>query len=407
MELTIGIQNKETTEAGTLIITMNPVNTSRWISTPELIEAEIAVQPYGVISVPDYEDLAETELMCYVTLDYVTYGTGLADLIAGDIGDEITFTATGTGGGGENDAEITKWLEGNQFSLYDSAASFISQQTFYLNSKLTAIECTSVTEIGSSAFRGCTNLTTASFPEVTTIRPDAFNSCYALVSVSFPKVKSVYATAFSSCYSLPNFPFEGITTLSNGAFFRCSELTEVNLSTYVNAIQSNTFNGCIKLSKVNAPVMSSSIGSYAFGGNTALTNISMPLAKITQDQAFSNCTALVSVDFPNMFSIGSSTFKGCTNLETIMIGSIRTESLGAPYLRSDAFNGCTKLASIYILLSSGTVTPTIDANTFNNCPITDSTMLGHYGSIYVLSAAYSKYEASAAWSSYMARIVSM
>ena len=93
VEKVIVIQNKETTEDGTLIITMQPVANARWTSNSGLIEAGVAVQPYGVFMIPDAETFVSTGLMADVSINQVLFSTPLSALIAGDVEDEITFAA--------------------------------------------------------------------------------------------------------------------------------------------------------------------------------------------------------------------------------------------------------------------------------------------------------------------------
>ena len=356
MDLTIGIQNKETTEAGTLIITMNPVNTARWISTPELIQAEIAVQPYGVISVPEYEDLGSTELMCYVTLNYVTYGAGLADLIAGSIGDEITFTATGTGGGGANDAEIAKWIEGSAFSLYDNTASFVGISAFaFLSSyiKLQAITIENAAKISGYAFTNASNLTSISAPKASVIGDGAFGSCGNLETAYIPLASDIGFQAFVSCS---------------------------------------------KLSNVTLPSVFTNIGQAAFSG-TAIKSISITGPDSIAPRAFQNCKSLSYANISNTKSFASSVFLNCTSLETVVLEAAKS-------IANAAFSGCEKLESCYIYTLS-TSAPSVAATAFSSTPLVDDSYLGHYGSIYVPSDMVSIYLASTAWSYVSDRITSI
>ena len=67
----------------------------------------------------------------------------------------------------------------------------------------------SVTEIGGSAFEGCSSLTSISIPEsVTEIGEGAFSGCSSLTSVTIPP---------------------SVTEIGKGAFRGCSSLTEVRI----------------------------------------------------------------------------------------------------------------------------------------------------------------------------------
>lgn len=380
MELTIGIQNKETTEAGTLIITMNPVNTAKWIATPELIEAEIAIQSYGVISVPDYENLDATEIMCYVSLDYVTYGAGLADLIAGSIGDEITFTANASGGGGgANDAEITKWIEGNAFTLTDTSASFVATSAFKSVDFLTSVSFENVSDIRSNAFFSCKSLTTADFPEAVSIGNYAFSNCYNLTNISLPKAETIGQQAFGECSALTVLSLPKATSLLQNIATGCISLKSLYLDIFSGALGNGLVSGCTELETVYAPKASGVVG------------------------AFTGCVNLSQLDLPNCQNIGSSVFSGCVGLETISIGSAANRSVS---IGNYAFSGCTKLSAIYIGNTS-TAVGRPGTNAFANCPMTNSTYLGAFGSIYVPASLVSVYTASASWAAVSERITAM
>ena len=66
---------------------------------------------------------------------------------------------------------------------------------------------------------------------------------------------------------------------------------------------------------------------------------------------------------------------------------------------------CSNLQSVYLMTSK--VCSIHDANAFQNTPISSSEQFGHYGSIYVPESLYSSYIASAVWSVYSSRFVSM
>lgn len=359
LEKSIGIQNREVTEGGTLIITMNPVNNARYISTPDLIAAEIAVQPYGVFSIPNYEDLDASGLTIYVTIEYAVYQGSLADLISGSIGDEITFSTAegGGGGGGANDAEITKWLEGSTFSIFDSGASFIRSSLFYMNSQLTNIECTEVIKINSSAFNMCSNLATVNFPKVETIEPYAFANCSHLSIANISTVKKLSASVFQNC----------------------SELTGIDIP-LVSSIYSNTFSGCINMSYVTAP---------------SCTRI--------DSNAFNKCSSLTEIDFPLCSSVSANAFSNCIMLETVYLGSMASSSI---YISVSAFYNCAKLQSLFILTASAS-TGILSANAFNNTPISDSTITGSFGSIYVPASMVNAFKAANNWSLFADRITAI
>ena len=82
----------------------------------------------------------------------------------------------------------------------------------------------SVTSIGGSAFRYCTNLTSIDIPNsVTSIGEYAFQDCIGLTSVTIPNsVTSIGHYAFSGCTGLTsvNIP-NSVTSIDGGAFAYC------------------------------------------------------------------------------------------------------------------------------------------------------------------------------------------
>ena len=77
-----------------------------------------------------------------------------------------------------------------------------------------------VTEIGNSAFSGCSSLTEINIPEsVTEIGNRAFQFCEELQNITIPKsIKKIGMAAFSKCEKLPRIIINGsITEMINRA----------------------------------------------------------------------------------------------------------------------------------------------------------------------------------------------
>lgn len=74
-------------------------------------------------------------------------------------------------------------------------------------------------------------------------------------------------------------------------------------------------------------------------------------------------------------------------------------------LYPDAFTGCSKLSTI---IMNGSNVPLLNgASIFSNTPITNSTYLGYYGSIYVPNSMVDRYKTTSYWKSYASRITSI
>ena len=100
---------------------------------------------------------------------------------------------------------------------------------------------------------------------------------------------------------------------------------------------------------------------------------------------------------PNMTVIESFAFYGCNVLSMVSLPNISD-------IGSNAFVGCYNLASVYVLTSS---VPTLGINAFSYTPLSTSTYLGTFGSIYVPSSLYTSFTTATNWSVYSARMVSV
>lgn len=88
-----------------------------------------------------------------------------------------------------------------------------------------------VTQIGSDAFKGCSQLESIHIPEsVTIIHDSAFEHCTALASVHLPSaLTQLGSSAFSGCSSLPSITFPAsLTEMGYGVLNGCESLKEVH-----------------------------------------------------------------------------------------------------------------------------------------------------------------------------------
>ena len=207
------------------------------------------------------------------------------------------------------------------------------------------------TQIGNSgdkygAFEGCDQLTTVTLPSsVTTIGSFAFRYCNSLTSINLSNctnLKNIESSAFYKCTNLTKiilptslesignwaFAYSDLTeinlnncisleSIDNNAFMECDSLEEINLSgcTSLKSIGNSAFWGCSKLTEIDLSDCTSlqSIGNYAFA-NSGLTSITLPasLEKI-DDWAFFNCSSLENITFYTVpDTIGMYAFHGVT-----------------------------------------------------------------------------------------------
>lgn len=269
-----------------------------------------------------------------------------------------------------------------------------------------------VLKINTWAFYECSNLTGVSFSNCKYINQSAFQRCYSLTTASFPKCISVGYSAFESCHSLNNIFFPNCTVISAYAFCRCSNLTNASFPKCVT-IEQTAFQNCINLSSIYFPKCTS-IGNYAFY-SCNLSSIYFPACTQIGNSAFTNCSNLVSAFFPNCITIYYNAFQSCTSLTTISFPNciidyggfsdcIKLENVSFPKcisIAGYAFYNCTNLKSAYFL---NTVVPSLGTSAFYNTPILDSSYLGYYGSIYVLSSMVDKFKSATNWAAISSRI---
>ena len=256
---------------------------------------------------------------------------------------------------------------------------------YFYSMPCTFARLATVTNIGHSAFRGCSDLANVTISNnATYIWDNAFYGCSSLTSITIPNNITRIGSIFYDCVCLMTAIIpDGVTTLGNDAFFHCYNLTNIAIPNSVTNIGDQAFYQCSILAGVVIPSSVTSIGSGAFSLCTSLTSIIIPdsvtsigdnytfdnctsLANIIIGnsvtnvgfRAFSNCTSLTSIIIPNsVTSIGESAFSNCTSLTNITIGNSVT-SIG-----ESAFSNCTSLTSITI---PNSVT-SIGNSAFSNC----------------------------------------
>ena len=155
-----------------------------------------------------------------------------------------------------------------------------------------------VTQIGWSAFSGCTSLTSFTIPYgVVSIGWKAFFGCTSLTSITIPEdVTSIGESAFESCTSLTSITIpESVTYLGWKAFSGCASLTSVTIPGSVTSIGSSAFSDCTSLTSITIPDSVTRIDSYAFSGCTGLELITIlnPACEIYDDNTTLSDSAVI------------------------------------------------------------------------------------------------------------------
>ena len=203
-----------------------------------------------------------------------------------------------------------------------------------------------VTDIGQSAFEGCTSLTSVTIPSsVKTIGMSAFEKCKSLRSVTIPEgVKIIEINAFAWCTSLTSVTIPSSVTDIDWSAFAFSGLTSVTIPPSVTAIGQGAFAGCENLTSVTIPPSVTDIGEGAFEGCENLRNVTiLPGVTDIGAGAFEVCPNLTSVTIPpSVTAIGQGAFADCSSLTSVTIpSSVKT-------IDKYAFAGCRNLRSVTI-----------------------------------------------------------
>ena len=327
--------------------------------------------------------------------------------------------------------------------------SFIGVSAFYGCTSLYSIELHNCRHIEEDAFRNCFNLSSISIPNCSYIGSGAFYNCSSLTNSCIQEIlnnykhnpnnnRTITGYAFYGCSGITGLDLTGYDYLEWGAFDNCVNLSSINMPdcSYIgySAFQSCTslisislpnctelggsvFEGCSNLPYIDMPECKN-LYDMVFGNCTNLSYALLPKCKTIARHAFANCTNLSYVDASNCTMVASSAFYSCYNLSSINVPNCRAigscafyecsklQSISLPCCSSidaSAFYKCSKLESIYIL--STTVPSLSNYNAFTNTPISNSTYLGYFGSIYVLSTLVNSFKTATNWKVYSSRIV--
>lgn len=278
---------------------------------------------------------------------------------------KVVIDVAGGGGGGIDPIA----LNGSVGSFYDNTLSTLRNYAFISASEITGVEMTKLEKIPNQAFASCSNLEYASFAECKEVSDYAFRYCMRLSSVVMPECKSIRGYAFESCKSLIYISIPKCESIGTNCFSGCaiSEFSN-SLVTVLNGV----FQRCSKLESVDLPACMN-ISNYCFSYCSSLKTVSIPNCEYISGSAFYSCNELQEISLPKCSYIGGNTFAYCEKLESVYLLSTSVCSLG--YLTA-----------------------------FSYTPISMSSYLGYFGSIFVPSSLVDAYKVAQYWSIYSDRI---
>ena len=283
----------------------------------------------------------------------------------------------------------------------------IGQQAFYGCTALADVSLPNgLTTIGTNSFRGCTSLITCDLPSsVTTIGNFAFYNDTALSGeINLPNLTSLGNSAFYNCKSLSKVKSLGsITSIpgdnSNGEFQNCTSLIEVVLPNTLTSIGTRAFFLCNNLVTCTLPQSVTTIGNMCFYGCTSLTGeIDLPNLTSIGTQTFTK-TAITKIkslgvitSIPGVgYASDGGTFHSCTSLREVTLPSTLT-SIGV-----NCFRGCSNLETLIVL---ATTPPSAGDQFLIETPVTLKIYVPYSADHSILAA----YQAATRWSTYASRI---
>lgn len=197
------------------------------------------------------------------------------------------------------------------------------------------------------------------------IADNAFKYCSELISVTLPEgITSIGDYAFYDCYNMTSIKIPGrVFNIGYSAFTGCSSLPVKDdiryADTYLVEVTDKT------LAEYTIKANTKFIGTSAFKGCSNMTKITIPSQMISiGEEAFAGCGNLEEINIPKSVNqVGNDAFEDCESLPVINniryadTYLVRVVDLTAPsytvkegtrFIAPYAFFGCSKTPDIYI-----------------------------------------------------------
>ena len=285
------------------------------------------------------------------------------------------------GGPGGNDGPGGSGGQGGSFT-YDSFISvttnahcLVREGTLYgctssLTTSVAPTSSSTVSAIADGVFAGNTAITTVNLANtsITEIPSDCFAGCTSLKTVTLPATcTTIGPNAFAGCTSLATFSGSGVTTVSHDAFRDCTALT--------------------------SPTLPATVGSYAYSQSGA-TSVDLSGVVTLGEGAFAGCESLTAVTVATGATLPAATFAGCTTLavsDWSDVGEFGQAALAGIPATTLTLSSSANLDAYACAADSATVVTTLDQSAL---PTYDSTaFLGREVSYVPVSGSVTRIEA--------------
>lgn len=164
-----------------------------------------------------------------------------------------------------------------------------------------------------------------------------------------------------------------------------TELNFPNVGTFAS-VSGSAFSGITSLTSFSAP-KATRIAMSMLSENPALTSVDFSSLTDTGTNLFLNCSALSVLVLPQVQTIYSQTFRGCSNLQKLDVLATRG------FTNQNNMNGCAKLTELIIRNTS--VSTLSNINNFTGTPFASN---GTGGTLYVPQDLISSYQSASNWS---------
>ena len=254
--------------------------------------------------------------------------TNLEKITLPFVGEEVGATNSarvfghifGASATGDNNVSVTAKIHERK---NDAGSTILTETdvTFTVPASLKTVDLSNcaMESVSECAFYGMSMLKSVILPStVKELESHAFYGCSSLVNFDLGNIETIYEYAFSGCSSLNSVDFKSVKVIKQGAFEGCSNLFKKRLNF-------DNDSGILEL-----PASVVSIGKNAFAGCSSITKLDLSKTQVVviEEGAFKNITELKDVVLKDGTKVRTGAFLGCTELKKENVkGSYTNEPL--------------------------------------------------------------------------------
>ena len=334
----------------------------------------------------------------------------------GDYGDGIGITEANTNritkltqySGFRNNTSIEHFDELSQFVNLKTIESY----TFFGCSNLKTIDLSNITSLGTNVFDGCSLISIDHFPELNEVPTATFQNNTTLEIVELPStITRLGKSCFRKCSNLTSIGnISNVIIYEDECLLNCSSLDlSLDLSD-VTRLGNYCFNGCSNINITKLPQNQCTFGTSMFT-NSGIKSAQIPAWMTSVPDFFlTGCKKLETVTFAQnsqVTSIGRSFVSDCPLVQQIVLPE------GVQTIGEKLGNNCSSLTLIDLpstVTSVGQYSSSGNVTTFICRAITPPTLtrtitINGNGKIYVPDQSIADYKAASNWSTHSSKIV--